>query len=201
MKTTKGDIMKEKEDWFAELAKAFVGSGLCFLAIIAVALMCLGGCAASEVPAQEPTIKTTYVPVGEDEYAPVVAGQKNPYEKTVEFLTILADLTDEEFVRLCAMQEGGKLFNPDEGALVCAQSETLIWSVQRQHGMPYASSVFVPRYGAKLLADAILEEVGPPTSTQDLIASWDLGHGMLSMGMDIQFALAVYTKYGVLAQN
>jgi len=102
---------------------------------------------------------------------PVVEKAANPYEGTYTFLRALMDETPAQFAALCS-QTGGTL-DVSEKFNTCV-SDNEGFAIELADGHVTGSSILMPFSEAKLVAEALLDELGPPTAKEMPTVVWDL---------------------------
>lgn len=123
---------------------------------------------------------------------PVAVEEANPYVGTYTFLRGLMDITPGQFAALC--NESGGNLTVDDQYTTCV-SGGAGFAMEVVGGLVTGTSVLLPSSEAQLVAEALVEELGQPTGTEQNAAVWELE------GFFLVFAPVTDTLFIVVLQR
>lgn len=149
--------------------------------VLILALLALG-CKAGTVEQTTPTPPP-----------PPVVEAANPYEGTYTFLLSLMEVEPAgQFVALC--EEAGGAWNSD-GKYTTCMAGGAGFAIEVESGTVIGSSLLIPSSEAQLVANALVDEIGPPTAVDQNAAVWELD------GLVLVFAPATNTHFIIILQR
>jgi len=129
---------------------------------------------------------------------PVVVEEANPYEGTYTFLRNLLDITPDQFAALCGEIQGGVLHT--SGNYTTCVSGNAGFAIEVVAGIVNGSSIIIPTSEAKLIAEALVDEIGQPTGMEQNSAVWELeGFFVVFSPVSPELFIVVLQREGTLS--